>query len=200
MMQLFRRQPAVTSDLSLIVGLGNIGAQYAGTRHNVGFLVADELARRFNGRFRKGKFRGDDATMVIGGRRALLLKPHTLMNLSGDAVAAAARFYKTPAERILVIYDDLALPVGKLRLRAKGGAGGHNGVSHIINRLGTDTFPRLRVGIGEPPPEMDMVDYVLSRFLGSEKPLIDDAVGRAASAAECWLREGIEPAMNTWNG
>ena len=199
-MALFRRQPAVMSDLSLLAGLGNIGARYAGTRHNVGFLVADELARRFSGRFRRGKFRAEDATVAIGGHRALLLKPHTLMNLSGDAVAAAALFYRIPAERILVIYDDLALPVGKLRLRAQGGAGGHNGVAHIINRLGTDAFPRLRVGIGEPPPEMDRVDYVLSRFLGREQPLIGDAVARAASAAECWLREGIEPAMNTWNG
>ncbi len=200
MMGFFRRQPAAPSDLSLIVGLGNIGASYAGTRHNIGFMVADELAHRANARFRKGKFRGEEATLNIGGRRVLLLKPHTLMNLSGDAVAAAARFYKIPPERVLVIYDDVALPVGKLRLRAKGGAGGHNGLTHIINRLGTDAFPRLRVGIGESPAEMDMVDYVLSRFLGSEKPLIADAVARAAEAAECWLREGIEPAMNKWNG
>lgn len=200
MMALFRRQPAIPVDLHLVVGLGNIGAQYAGTRHNVGFLVVDEVARRGNANFRKGKFRGDEATVHIGGHRVLLLKPSTYMNLSGDAVSAAARFYKIPSERILIVYDDVYLPVGRLRLRSKGSAGGHNGLTHVINRLGTDDVPRLRVGVGEPPPEMELIDYVLSRFLGSEKPLIEDAVQRAAGAVDTWVRDGMEPAMNKWNG
>jgi PTH1 family peptidyl-tRNA hydrolase len=199
-MALFRKQPAIPADLYLVVGLGNIGAQYAGTRHNAGFLVVDEVARRFNARFRKGKFRGEEATVQVDGHRVLLLKPSTFMNLSGDAVAGAARFYKIPSTRILVVYDDVYLPVGKLRLRPKGSAGGHNGLTHVINRLGTDDIPRLRVGVSEPPPEMDLIDYVLSRFLGSEKPLIEDAVQRAAGAVETWVRDGMEPAMNKWNG
>lgn len=199
-MRFFQRQPAVPLDISLVVGLGNPDAQYAGTRHNIGFMAVDELARRAGARFRKGKFHGEETTVHLDGRRVLLLKPLTYMNLSGDALSAAARFYKIPPSCILVIADDVALPLGKIRVRAKGGAGGHNGLTHIINRLGTDEFPRLRVGIGEPPPEMPMIDYVLSRFLGSEKPAIEDAVGRAASAVETWIRDGIEAAMNKWNG
>jgi PTH1 family peptidyl-tRNA hydrolase len=199
-MRLFGREPAgQSSDLYLVVGLGNIGAQYAHTRHNIGFMVVDEVARRFGGHFRAGKFKGDDATVLIGGAKVLLLKPNTLMNLSGDAVSAAARFYKVPPERILIIADETYLPVGKLRLRPRGGAGGHNGLWHVFNRMGTENIPRLRVGIGEQPPQMDLVDYVLSRFLAAEIPVIQDAVDRAAGAVETWVKDGMEPAMNRWN-
>lgn len=186
-------------DLRLVVGLGNIGSQYVHTRHNVGFEVADLLAQQHNAHFRKGKFKGDETTLQIGGTRVLLLKPSTLMNLSGEAVVAAARFYKLKPERILIIADDINLPLGRVRVRAKGSDGGHNGLWSIINRLGSQDFPRVRVGVGAPPPEMDMVNYVLSRFLSDERALMQDAVKRAAAAVETWVSEGTEAAMNRWN-
>ncbi|HEY3378853.1 MAG TPA: aminoacyl-tRNA hydrolase [Armatimonadota bacterium] len=197
----FRQKPAsgLAADLKLVVGLGNIGQPYQHTRHNIGFEVADELARRGNARFRTGKFKGEDATIHLGGQRVLLLKPHTLMNLSGDAVVAAARFYKLPPTQILVICDDVNLPVGKLRLRANGSDGGHNGLWNITNRLGSKEFPRLRIGVGQKPPEMDLAAYVLGRFLADERPAMDAARDDAAQAVETWVREGIEAAMNRWN-
>lgn len=196
----FRRQTTLPpSDLRLVVGLGNIGSQYTHTRHNVGFEAVDLLAHQHGAHFRKGKFKGEEATITIDGKRVLLLKPHTLMNLSGDAVAAAARFYKINTQRILIVCDDINLPLGRIRLRANGSDGGHKGLWNIINRLGSQDFPRLRVGVGSPPPEMDMVDYVLSRFLANERPLLQEAVTRAADAVETWVREGIEAAMNRWN-
>jgi len=196
----FRRHtPSEPAELLLVVGLGNIGHQYEHTRHNVGFAVVDEVARRHGGHFRSGKFKGEDATIHIQGKRVLLLKPHTLMNLSGDAVVAAARFYKLPPARLLVVCDDINLPVGRLRMRARGSDGGHNGLWNIIHRLGSQDFPRLRVGVGSPPPEMEMVNYVLSRFLAHERADMQDAVDRAASAVDTWVTEGTEPAMNRWN-
>lgn len=197
----FRRaqHDATPADLRLIVGLGNIGAQYAETRHNVGFLVVDELAYLHHAHLRRGKFKGDDASLSMNGQRVLLLKPSTLMNLSGEAVVAAARFYKLKPEHILVICDDINLPVGKIRVRAKGSDGGHNGLWSIIHRLGSDAFPRVRVGVGAPPPEMDMVGYVLGRVPSAERADIRDAVERAARAAETWVTDGIDAAMNRWN-
>lgn len=196
----FRRHtPSDATELLLVVGLGNIGRQYEHTRHNVGFEVVDELARRHHGQFRAGKFKGDDATVSLNGTRVLLLKPNTLMNLSGDAVVAASRFYKLSPPRILVICDDVNLPLGRLRVRAKGSDGGHNGLWNIIHRLGSQDFPRLRVGVGSPPPGMDMVNYVLSRFLSGERVEMREAVERAADAVETWAREGTEAAMNRWN-
>jgi PTH1 family peptidyl-tRNA hydrolase len=194
-----RRESAPAGEMKLIVGLGNIGREYEHTRHNIGFEVIDEVARRANAHFRKGKFKGEDVTVHIGGTRVLLLKPHTLMNLSGEAVVAAARFYKIAATSILVICDDIYLPLGKLRLRGKGGDGGHNGLWSIIHRLGSDTFARLRVGVGGAPAEMELANYVLSRFLAQEVPAIHEARDRAASAAESWVRDGIEGAMNRFN-
>ncbi len=182
-----------------MVGLGNIGREYQHTRHNIGFEVIDEVARRANASFRKGKFKGEDVTVHIGGTRVLLLKPHTLMNLSGEAVVAASRFYKIPPTGILIICDDIYLPLGKLRLRPKGGDGGHNGLWSIIHRLGTDNFPRLRVGVGGAPEQMELANFVLSRFLAHEVPLIHEARDRAAAAAETWVREGTEGAMNKFN-
>lgn len=196
----FRRStPFAAADLRLVVGLGNIGNQYDHTRHNIGFDVVDAIARGHNVRFRKGKFHGEEATLTMDGRRVLLLRPHTLMNLSGDAVTAAARFYKVPPAQILVICDDVNLPVGKLRFRAKGSDGGHNGLWNIINRLGTPEFARLRLGVGAPPPGMPMPDYVLGRYLATERPLIEEAVHHAADAVPTWVTEGIEKAMNRWN-
>jgi len=196
----FRRQSTPPpGDLRLVVGLGNIGSQYVHTRHNVGFEVADLLAQRHGAHFRKGKFKGEEATITLDGKRVLLLKPHTLMNLSGEAVVAAARFYKLSPERILVVCDDINLPLGRIRVRLKGSDGGHNGLWSIIHRLGSQDFPRVRVGVDAPPPDMDMVSYVLSRFLTDERPLVHDAIVRAASAVETWITEDIEAAMNRWN-
>lgn len=194
-----RFTPSAAAEIRLVVGLGNIGSQYEHTRHNVGFDVVDELARRQNVRFRAGKFRGDEVSITLEGRRVLLLKPHTLMNLSGDAVVAAARFYKVPSSQILVVCDDVNLPVGKLRFRAKGSDGGHNGLWNIIQRLGTQDFSRLRIGVGAPPPGMPMPDYVLGRYLAAERPLIEGAVRNAADGVATWVTDGIEPAMNRWN-
>ncbi len=198
----FRSQRATTppANLKLVVGLGNIGSQYTNTRHNIGFEVVDELARRHNVRFRAGKFKGEEATITVVTHRVLLLKPSTYMNLSGDAVVAASRFYKIPPLQILIICDDVYLPVGKIRLRARGSDGGHNGLANVANRLSTQDFPRLRIGVGERPPEMEMIDYVLSHYLGSERPLMNDARIRAADAVETWITDGLEPAMNRWNG
>lgn len=198
---LFRRtqDAGPQTNLKLVVGLGNIGAAYTNTRHNVGFEVADELAHRAGAHFRRGKFKVEETTLHIGGQRVLVLKPTTLMNLSGEAVVAAARFYKVPSTSVLIICDDMYLPLGRLRLRARGSDGGHNGLWSIIHRLGTDDFPRLRLGVGEPPPGMDMADYVLSRFRPAERTEISEAVSRAASAVETWVKDGIEAAMNRWN-
>jgi len=185
--------------MKLVVGLGNIGREYVNTRHNIGFEVADELARRFLGQFRSGKFKGEQTQITVNGLRVLLLKPHTLMNLSGEAVLMASRFYKIPPENILVICDDVYLPLGKLRLRAKGSDGGHNGLWSIIHRLGTDDFVRLRIGVDSAPPGMDMAVYVLGKFLAREQPVINEARDSAAGAVETWITQGVEAAMNKWN-
>jgi PTH1 family peptidyl-tRNA hydrolase len=196
---LFQRQEPGSTNMKLVVGLGNIGTQYTNTRHNIGFEVAGELARRNNVHFHVGKFKGEEAELRLEGQRILLLKPHTLMNLSGDAVVAAMRFYKLLPAQLLIICDDINLPLGKLRIRAQGSDGGHNGLWHVIHRLGTPAFPRLRIGVGEKPAQMELVDYVLSRFLASERPVINAARDHAAMAAESWIIDGIEATMNRWN-
>jgi len=197
---IFRRlNTSLQTDMKLVVGLGNIGREYVNTRHNIGFEVADELARRFLGQFRSGKFKGEQTQITVNGLRVLLLKPHTLMNLSGEAVLMASRFYKIPPENILVICDDVYLPLGKLRLRAKGSDGGHNGLWSIIHRLGTDDFVRLRIGVDSAPPGMDMAVYVLGKFLAREQPVINEARDSAAGAVETWITQGVEAAMNKWN-
>lgn len=199
-MRFFHRSAALpTTETRLVVGLGNIGRPYLNTRHNIGFEVVDEFARRYNARFRSGKCKGEEAVVSVNGVRVMLLKPSTLMNLSGDAVSAAARFYKIPSSQILVVCDDVNLPLGKVRLRARGSDGGHNGLWHIINRLGTQDFPRLRIGVGEKPSQMEMVDYVLGHFLGHERSVMNAARDVAADAIETWVSEGIEAAMNRWN-
>ena len=184
----------------LIVGLGNPGEKYEGTRHNVGFLVVDELARRANVPVQKLKYRALTNTAQVAGQKVLLMKPVTFMNLSGEAVRQAVDFYKLPPERVLVISDDVSLPVGKLRVRRGGSAGGHNGLKNIILHLGGDKFPRVKVGVGEKPhPDYDMADWVLSKFTGPDRKAIDEAVVRAADAVECLLTEGPDKAMNRFN-
>ena len=185
----------------LLVGLGNPGDQYENTRHNVGFMVADELAERHNIPVQRLKFRALTNTVTIGDRKVLLMKPVTYMNLSGEAVHEAAAFYKIPPERVLVISDEVALAPGKLRVRRSGSAGGHNGLKNIIAHLGTDQFPRIRLGVGQKPhPDYDMADWVLGKFQGEDKKAVEAAVKKAADAAECLIREGVDKAMNQYNG
>jgi PTH1 family peptidyl-tRNA hydrolase len=184
----------------LIVGLGNPGEQYENTRHNVGFLVVDQLAEGLNIPVQKLKFKALTNTARLGGQKVLLMKPVTYMNLSGEAVRQAADFYKVPADHVLVLSDDTALPLGKLRIRKGGSAGGHNGLKNIIQHLGTDQFPRLRVGVGEKPhPDYDMADWVLGKLQGEDKKTMDAAVERAAQAVECILSQGLDKGMNQYN-
>jgi peptidyl-tRNA hydrolase, PTH1 family len=185
--------------MKLVVGLGNPGRRYQGTRHNVGYLVVAEVARRSAAGPAQAKFRGEVVEARLGDQRVLLLSPTTYMNRSGQSVHEARRFYKLPDEAILVVCDDLNLPVGKLRLRARGSAGGQKGLEDIIARLGTDEFARLRIGIGSPPEGWDWADYGLSKFRPEEAAEIDQAVQRAADAVAGWAQEGIDVSMNRYN-
>ena len=185
----------------LLVCLGNPGDKYENTRHNVGFMVADEIAERQRKPIQKLKFKALTNLFTISGEKVLVMKPVTYMNLSGEAVRQAADFYKISPDHILVVSDDTALAVGRLRIRQKGSAGGHNGLKNIIQHLGTDQFPRLRVGVGEKPhPDYDLADWVLGKFQGEDKKAIDAAVKRAADAVECILSDGLDRAMGKFNG
>ncbi len=184
----------------LLVCLGNPGDKYDGTRHNVGFAVADELGERSNKAIQRLKFRALTDTLDLGGQKVLVMKPVTYMNLSGEAVRQAADFYKIAPDHVLVVADDVSLPVGKLRLRAGGSAGGHNGLKSIIEQLGTEQFPRVKIGVGEKPhPDYDLADWVLGRFGGEDKKVIAATVKQAADAAECVIKEGMDRAMNQFN-
>ena len=184
----------------LIAGLGNPGAKYENTRHNAGFMAADALAEHCHAGAWRLKFQAQTAQVVLGGQGVLLLKPLTYMNLSGEAVGQAARFYKLPADHVLVISDDTDLPLGKLRIRKSGSSGGHNGLKSIIAHLGTDQFPRLKIGVGgKPHPDYDMADWVLGQLQGQDKKAMEDAVARAVQAAECLVQDGPEKAMNRFN-
>ena len=185
----------------LVVGLGNPGDKYENTRHNVGFLTIDRLADQLGVPVQKLKYRALTNTVELGGQKVLLMKPVTYMNLSGEAVGEAARFYKLPPDHVLVISDDVSLPVGRLRIRKGGSAGGHNGLKNIIQHLGTDQFPRVKIGVGEKPhPDYDMADWVLSRFAGEDLKTITAAVEKAAKAVECLIAQGPDRAMNQFNG
>ena len=184
----------------LVVCLGNPGKQYENTRHNIGFMTADELERREGVKVNKLKYRALTGEMKIGGERVLVMKPQTYMNLSGEAVKLAGAFYKIPPERVIVISDDVSLPLGKLRIRANGSAGGHNGLKNIIQHLGTDAFPRIKVGVGAPNhPEHEMVDWVIGNFTPAEKKVVAEAVGRAADAIACLIEKGVSEAQNKFN-
>ena len=184
----------------LVVGLGNPGEKYENTRHNAGFLVADELGERGRFPIQRLKFKALTNAAAIGGQGALVMKPATYMNLSGEAVGEAARFYKVAPNHVLVISDDVDLPLGKLRIRTGGSAGGHNGLKSVIQHLGTDQFPRIKLGVGgKPHPDYDMADWVLGKLQGEDKKVMDEAVKRAAEAVECFLRDGPQKAMNRFN-
>ena len=185
----------------LLVGLGNPGTQYENTRHNVGFLVADELAERQNAPIQRLKFKALTNLLTISGEKVLVMKPVTYMNLSGEAVRQAVDFYKIPPERVLVLFDDISLPVGKLRIRKNGSAGGHNGLKSIISCLGSDQFPRVKIGVGaKPHPDYDLADWVLSSFSKTEQPELDRALDNARDAALCILTDGCEKAAASFNG
>jgi PTH1 family peptidyl-tRNA hydrolase len=183
----------------LIVGLGNPGRRFAHNRHNAGFQCLDRLARAHHLTFDERRGRGWLALGRIEGRSVVLLKPETFMNDSGRSVGPVSRFYKVPPERLLVIYDDLDLSLGSVRLRAEGGSGGHKGMRSIIAQLGGQGFPRVRVGIGRPPGRMDPADYVLQNFDGDERLVMEEVYDWVARAVQGWLMDGIDVAMTKFN-
>ena len=183
----------------LIAGLGNPTKEYDKTRHNAGFSVIDVLADRYRIDVSEKKHKALCGRGVIEGQKVLLLKPQTFMNLSGESIRAAADYYKIAPEEMVVIYDDISLEPGQLRIRLKGSAGGHNGIKNIIANLGTQDFPRIKVGVGAKPPRMDLADYGLSRFGAGEQKLMDEAFGEAAEAAVMMMTDGAERAMNHFN-
>ncbi|MGD8426676.1 MAG: aminoacyl-tRNA hydrolase [Balneolaceae bacterium] len=185
--------------MSLIIGLGNPGSKYAGTRHNIGFELIDKLAQSMSVRMGTGKGPYLVGKGACSGTPIYLIKPTTYMNNSGDAVRQALQWYKEEISNCLVCYDDLNLELGTIRLRSNGSAGGHNGIKDIIKRLGTDAFPRLRIGIGNDFARGQQVNHVLSPFSDEEQKVIDSTLDRAADAACCFVREGIEQAMNKFN-
>jgi len=184
--------------IRLIAGLGNPGSEYAATRHNIGFMVVDQLAAQFGSTWEKSVPQAREDALSAKCGAVLLIKPMSFMNRSGYPLFAVAQFYKIEPQQILIVLDDLALPLGRLRLRARGGSGGHNGLESIIVQFGTEEIPRLRVGIGQAPRE-GYVDYVLSRFFDEEKPLVRSTIGRAVDAVKCAIDNGLVSAMNTFN-
>jgi PTH1 family peptidyl-tRNA hydrolase len=184
----------------IVVFLGNPGQKYAGTRHNVGFMTADVIEKTAGVRIDRLKYKALTGVCPFGDTQAFLMKPQTYMNLSGDAVQEAMRFYKVPLENVLVVSDDVSLPVGKLRIRRDGSAGGHNGLRDIIAKCGGESFPRIKIGVGGPPhPDYDMADWVLGSFQGKDADLIAEAVKTAAKAIETVILSGVDKAMNMYN-
>ncbi len=183
-----------------MVFLGNPGPRYAGTRHNAGFLTADAAEKQYGVKINRSRFKALTAECEIGGEKVLFMKPQTFMNLSGDAVGQAAAFYKISPEHVLVVSDEMSLPVGKIRIRPKGSAGGHNGLKSIIAALSSQDFPRIRLGVGSPPhTDYDVKDWVLSVFRNEDAEQITDAAARAAAAIETYITCGPEKAMNQYN-
>ena len=195
---LFGRQSSAVD--WLIVGLGNPGSKYENTRHNMGFKTMDLLAAKLNVPINKVKFKSAYNMVNFGGAKCLVMKPQTFMNLSGEAVREAVQFYKIPADHVLVIYDDISLPVGKLRVRPSGSAGGHNGIKNIIAHLGTQEFPRVKIGVGAPAGGGDeMIDWVIGAPSQAERKILAESFERAIGAAECIIRHGYQKAMNEFN-
>jgi PTH1 family peptidyl-tRNA hydrolase len=189
----------MTVEFTLIAGLGNPGPKYAANRHNVGFRCVERLGIALGLTFDKDQKQARLALGDFDGRRVVLAKPQTFMNESGRAIVPLTRFYKVQLECLLVVYDDLDLPLGTVRLRPEGGSGGHKGMRSIIEHLGSRDFPRLRIGIGRPPGRMDPAAYVLQDFSADEGPLLEETLERAVAALETWLRQGVEMAMDRYN-
>lgn len=184
----------------IVVFLGNPGPKYEGTRHNAGFMTGDALAKKLGVSINKARFKALTASCSIGDSKVLLMKPQTYMNLSGEAVVQAAGFYKVPPERIIVVSDEMSLPIGKIRVRPKGSAGGHNGLKNIISLLGTDGFPRIRLGVGAPPhPDYDVKDWVLSVFKNQDAEDMAAAAQKAADAVESYILYGPDKTMSKFN-
>lgn len=200
MIKLSGRRKNGESVMKLVVGLGNPTIKYDKTRHNVGFEVIDELADKYNIALDTMKHKGMYGKGKIEGQSVILLKPMTFMNLSGESVALVSKYYKVAPEDIIVIYDDINLDVGRLRIREKGSAGGHNGMKNIIAHLGTEEFPRIRIGVGMKPPRMDLADYVLSHFSEDEQALMNQGYDKACEALKLLLLDEIPQAMNQYNG
>ncbi len=184
----------------IIVGLGNPGAQYAGTRHNIGFDALDYLAAQYRIPVQKVKHKSLIGEGLMQGEKILLVKPQTFMNLSGEAVQSIMAFYKVPPEQLIVLYDDIDLQIGKLRIRPSGSAGTHNGMRSIVSSLGTEAFSRVRMGVGKPPAGWNLADYVLSRFSEDERKEVNGVVERVATAVPAIVCSGAEAAMNRYNG
>ena len=184
----------------IIAGLGNPGKKYEGTRHNIGWQVMDELADKHRIRIMESRFKGLVGKGVIGGEKVIFLKPLTYMNLSGESIGEAVRFYKIDeTSRLIVVSDDISLDVGQLRMRKKGSAGGHNGLKNIISHLGSEEFMRIRIGVGDKPAGSDLVDYVLGSFSKEEKKILDETKRNAVLAIETIISDGIDKAMNLYN-
>jgi len=189
----------MTDNNFLIVGLGNPGREYRETRHNIGFMLVDRLAFQLNISFRRLQFKALVANGFFDENKVILAKPQTFMNLSGQAVSALIRFYKLPLENLMVVHDHLDLPFGSIRIRPEGGAGGQRGMESIIQRLGTQEFPRIRLGIGRPPGQMDPAAYVLQDFPDGDSTSLSQMLDRAADAVMAWMDDGLEAAMNRFN-
>ena len=189
------------ADIWLIAGLGNPGLQYEKTRHNAGFMAADKIAEKYGVQFTKRKFDSIYGEFTLGKTKVLLLKPQTYMNNSGSAISAAAKFYKIPTDRIIIMFDDISLDVGKLRMRRKGSHGGHNGIKDIIELMGTDEIMRIKIGVGERTSrDYDLKDWVLGKIPAEALPEFEKALDRAADAAAEIIQNGIDSAMNRYNG
>lgn len=182
----------------LIVGLGNPGREYENTRHNIGFAAMDVLAEKYNIDINRSKFKGEYGEGFINGNKVILLKPYTFMNLSGESVREAIDFYKLTEEQVLIIYDDISLELGRLRIREKGSAGGHNGIKSIINHMGTDVFTRIKIGVGAP--KGDLVNHVLGRFLKEEVNILKQTLDAVTEATAEIIDNGAKEAMNKFNG
>jgi len=186
-------------DLYVIAGLGNPGNRYDNTRHNVGFEAVDLLAHKYSISITRLKFKALSGEGVIGGKRVLLVKPQTFMNLSGESLREIMEWYKLPIDRLLVIYDDIDLEMGKIRVRGKGSSGTHNGMKSIIYQLQNDGFPRVRIGIGKPPAGWDLADYVLSKFGSESKKVMSESIEKACEAVSTFLSSDLNSAMNSYN-
>ena len=188
------------TDTHLLIGLGNPGREYKDSRHNVGFMLVDRLAVRLNAEKMRLRSKAIVTSVVGEGRKIILAKPQTYMNLSGQSVQGLLNFFKLPLENLLVAHDDLDLPFGTIRLRPAGGAGGQKGMASTIDYLGTKGFPRLRIGIGRPPGRMDPADYVLQKFSRDEAQFLSEILDRAADAALAFVKDGLDKAMSKYNG